>query len=74
MYSKVYIKTVLTISEKSCDKFFHTVNARTSFKSWQMYVVPVAVSHSKRVEMGPKGIEKSKSYSWKRYSQEDFCP
>ena len=28
-----------------------------------MYVVSVAVSHSKRVEMGLKGIEMSSSYS-----------
>ena len=43
----------------SRDKLFHTGNARTSFKSWQMYVVRVAVSHSKRAEMGPKSIETS---------------
>ena len=47
----------------SRDKLFHTGNARTSFKSWQMYVVRVAVSHSKRIEMGLRGIEMSKSYS-----------
>ena len=33
-------------------KLFHTGNARTSLKSWQMYVVRVAVSPSKSVEMG----------------------
>ena len=43
----------------SRDKLFHTGNARTSFKSWQMYVVRVAVSHNKRIEMDPRGIEMS---------------
>ena len=46
----------------SRDKLFHTGNARTSFKSWQMYVVRVAVvavSHNKRIEMGLRGIEMS---------------
>ena len=43
----------------SRDKLFHTGNARTSLKSWQMYVVRVAVSLSKRIEMGLRGIEMS---------------
>ena len=43
----------------SRDKLFHTGNARTSFKSQLMYVVRAAVSHSKRIEMGVKGIEMS---------------
>ena len=43
----------------SRDKLFHTGNAHTSFKSWQRYVVRVAVSHSKRVEMGLKSVETS---------------
>ena len=32
-YSEVYSKTVFAITEMSCDKLFHTGNARTSFKS-----------------------------------------
>ena len=43
----------------SRDKLFHTANARTSFKSWQMYIVRVAVSQSKRIEMGLNNIEMS---------------
>ena len=46
----------------SRDKLFHTGNARTSLKSWQMYIVRVAVvavSHSKRIEMDLRGIEMS---------------
>ena len=56
---KVCIKIILGRIEMSRDKLFHTGNARTSFKSWQMYVVRVAVSHSKRIEMGLRGIEMS---------------
>ena len=41
----------------SHDKLFHIGNAYTSFQSWQMYVVRVAVAQSKRVEVGLKGIE-----------------
>ena len=59
MYSEVYIETVFAITEMSRDKLFHTGNARTSFKSQLMYVVRVAVSQSKRIEMGLKGIEMS---------------
>ena len=33
MYSEVYIRTIFAITEMSCDKLFHTRNARTSFKS-----------------------------------------
>ena len=43
----------------SRDKLFHTGNAHKSFKSWQSYVVRFAVSHSKRIEMGLRGIEMS---------------
>ena len=43
----------------SRDKLFHTRNAHTMFHSKYMYVFRVAVSKSKRVEMGLKGIEMS---------------
>ena len=59
-YSEVCIKIILGRIEMSRDKLFHTGNARTSLKSWQMYVVRVAVvavSHSKRIEMDLRGIE-----------------
>ena len=57
-YSEVCIKIILGRIEMSRDKLFHTGNARTRFKPWQMYV-RVAVSHSKRIEMGLRGIEMS---------------
>ena len=59
LYSEVYIKTVFAITAMSREKLFHTGNARTGFKSQQIYVVRAAVSHSKRVEMGVKSIEMS---------------
>ena len=45
----------------SRDKLFHTGirNAHSSFQCQQVYVVRVAVSQSKRIEMGLKGIETS---------------
>ena len=45
--------------EMSGDKFFHTGNAHTSFKSLKIYVVCGAVAQSKHVEMGQKGIKMS---------------
>ena len=54
MHIKVYIKTIFAITEMSRDKLFHAGNAHTSLKSLLIYVVRVAVSQSKSIEMGLK--------------------
>ena len=59
MYSKIYIKTVFAVTEMSRDKLFHVGNGHTSFQSLLIYVVRVAVSQSKHIEMGLKSIEMS---------------
>ena len=59
LYSEAYIKTGFVRIEMSGDKLFHVGNAYTSFQLKQMYTVRVAVSQSKRVEMGQKSIEMS---------------
>ena len=58
LQSEVYIKITFVIIEMSRDKLFVAGNAHTSFQFQQM-AVRVAVSQSKRVEMGLKSIETS---------------
>ena len=58
-YSEVYIKTIFAKIQLSRDKLFLAGNAHTGLQSWQMYVVRVDVSQSKRIEMGLNGVEMS---------------
>ena len=48
MYREVYITTVFAITEISCDKLFHTGNARRSLKSCK-YTLSVLPFHTVNV-------------------------